>query len=64
MRRHWLTQAKQVQLGTDAAANLIKDIVRSNPQVINAISKSLPKIFSADATDLIFNGVRRKIKKF
>ncbi len=63
MRRHWLTQAEQVQLGADVAADLIEDVIRSTPQVINAVSKLLPKDFPADVTDSIFAGMQRQIKK-
>ena len=63
MRRHWLTQAEQVQLGADVAADLIEDVIRSTPQVINAASKLLPKDFPADVTDSIFAGMQRQINK-
>ena len=63
IRRHWLAQAEQVQLGADAAANLIEDVIRSTPQVINVVSKLLPKDFPADVADSIFNGMQRQIKK-
>lgn len=63
MQRHWLTQSEQVQLGADAAADLIEDIVKSTPNVINAVSKQLPKDFPADLADSIFAGMERQIKK-
>ncbi len=63
IRRHWLTQAAQVQLGAEAAVDLIEDVVQSTPQVINAVSKLLPKDFPSDVADPIFNGMRRQINK-
>jgi len=61
--RHWLTQAEQVQLGADVATDLIEDIVRSTPQVINAVSKLLPKDFPVDVADSIFTGMQQQIQK-
>lgn len=63
MPRHWLTQAEQVQFGADAAAELIEEVIRSTPHVINAVSKLLPKDFPADLADAIFTGMERQIKK-
>ncbi len=63
LHRHWLTQAEQVQLGADAATDLIEDIVRSTPQVINSVSKLLPKDFPVDVADSIFTGMQRQIQK-
>lgn len=60
LRRHWIAQAGQVDLGSDIASRLIEDILIATPGVIEKASRLLPSDFPIDVADAIFTGMVRQ----
>jgi serine/threonine-protein kinase HipA len=56
-RRHWLSHAKQVGLGTAAADEAIEDVLSSVDSVVASISKQLSSGYPADLVEAILQGL-------
>lgn len=61
--RHWIAQARQVELGAETAAEIIEEVIGATEGVISAVSAQLPQDFPMDVADAILSGIRRQNAK-
>jgi serine/threonine-protein kinase HipA len=62
-QRHWIAQAQQVGLGTEAAEQLIEEIIKSTGAVIDEVRKLIPDNFPMDLAEAVFSGMKRHCAK-
>jgi serine/threonine-protein kinase HipA len=60
---HWIAQGQQVGLGAAEVERLIEEVVASTDDVIEAVSKLLPKNFPSDIAEVIFSGMKNQCAK-
>jgi serine/threonine-protein kinase HipA len=61
-RRHWSAMARQVNLGAQAAEQIIEELFVQTPQVIQDAYRRLPQGFPQDLADSILQGMLRQLR--
>lgn len=59
-RRHWIAQARQVDLGEDIAQDVVAELIALTPDVIHAVADVLPADFPSGLADSILNGIEKQ----
>jgi serine/threonine-protein kinase HipA len=62
-RRHWIEQARQVGLGSDAAQEIIAEVTDLTDQVIDEVSDLVPSRFPKGLAESILSGVEKQRNK-
>jgi serine/threonine-protein kinase HipA len=62
-RRHWIEQARQVELGSETARDIIAEVVDSTDHAINAVSGLVPSGFPKGLAESILSGIGRQRNK-
>jgi len=58
--RHWIEQARQVELGNGVADAIIAEVIASTESVVNSVSAQLPADFPAGLADAILSGLKKQ----
>lgn len=61
-RRHWSAMARQVNLGAQAAEQIIEELFVQTPQVIQDAYRRIPQGFPQDLADSILQGMLRQLR--
>jgi serine/threonine-protein kinase HipA len=59
-RRHWIEQARHVELGSKTAQDIISEVVDATDHVIGAVRGLVPSEFPAGLAESILSGIERQ----
>lgn len=62
-RRHWIEQARQVELGSERAQDIIAEVVDSTDHVINKVNGLVPSGFPKGLAESILSGIGKQRNK-